>query len=164
LCFNFLNPIIPSSLANFKFRAGFHCIRPRCLRASVFFIKYGIIVGAIALVAGWLMGSVSPNDLLPARTTGRLGTRPKPWEPFHKHTEYNRRWKARYSYSGTVRANNMDEGRRIVEGVLQYVWDSAQRVIAQSVFANALGLGEGAARQQEDKSPKAGKGKGTRSR
>ncbi|KZV82136.1 hypothetical protein EXIGLDRAFT_755155 [Exidia glandulosa HHB12029] len=103
-------------------------------RAAVFFVKYGALLG----VAGALYSYIANPNNGPNATGTRVGrrgaaktkgTRPKPWDTFEKHTEYNKQYRVHKQVEVDA-----EEGRRMVQGIMNYVWDAAQRFVVSSVM------------------------------
>lgn len=111
------------------------------IRTVGFIVKWGMLIGAVSLAIGWLSGNVQTVDLLPTRRGARpLGSRPKPWESFAKHDEYNRRYKARYRH----RAQETDEdARQLVRQVVDYVWSNAQALATERALFNVVNVANG---------------------
>lgn len=133
-------------------------------RAAVFFVKYGALLGVAAALYGYISDPANGPRARPrapaARRAGTRGggtKRPGPLDTFEKHAEFKREWHA----SKRVELD-AEEGRKVVEGVMNQVWNTVQRW-AVSGFLNIRSVDDTRDADRKRKGTNT-KSKGTRSR
>lgn len=155
-------PLLFSLFAIYFTLASIYRTASFAFRAFFFFVKWGALIAAVAFVLSWVSGDGAGEVSAGAGRARRpgLGKRPKPWDTFDKHAEYNKQWRAQASYEARVHRAEAEEGRRLVQGVMDYVWSTAQRFVVDRAFTSSTQPQSDTSRDDRTRS----KGKGTRSR